>query len=137
MEIWNKLIPSESFFSSFYIDSIVSDSEGLFITLKNDSIGESIKVIFDGSMFSNRTTQKNSFSKTIESLDETFCKSWSFFKVENSDYLEWLKEQSYGIYENEREDYKMKHYVLIGSNLVFEVLTPGYPEISIKNSKLD
>ncbi len=138
MEIWEKWVPVEGIFSRFYIDTIENNTEGVFITLKNNNLKKSIEIIFDGSMYSDCVTQRDGFLKKISELKKkygtVFCNDWSLFKVENSDYLQWLKEESYGVYAGDGE-YKMRHFVILGSNLIFEILAPYEPTVQFVEEK--
>lgn len=120
--IWKKWLPRLDIFSKFYIESIDNNTEGFFITLKNDMANESITVIIDTMCFSYRSTPTKYCLNKIEKLKQKKeLETWSLFEIENSDYLKWVQEESHGIYESS-ENYKIKHYIFAGTNIIFEVL---------------
>lgn len=137
MEKWNKWLPVTEIVSPFYIDTILNDIKSLDITLKSKTQKKSIVIIFEGDMYSQRVIQKKYFLKTIKLLkkhyDDTLFDGWPLFTVEHSNYLKWVEEESYGFYERDNKNFKMNHYVFLGSNLVFEMVTPEVPKVIIKD----
>jgi hypothetical protein len=138
MEIWKKWIPIAGLPPHFLIDNILSNTEALFVTLKNPHDKKNITMSFEGSLYSNRITKKDDFFKKINDLKKkngpSFYNDWSMFRIENSSYLQWLKKESYGVYERD-DEYRMNHFIILGSNLVFELLIPGEPKFLIKASE--
>lgn len=135
VEKWEKWNPVEEIPSTFYITNIIENTKGFFIFLKNDKQEVEIEFIFYGFFPSNRYTARRVFLKTTHYLcnqySPNFYDSWSLFKVENSEYLKWLENESYGFYE--RTD--VTHYVFMGLNSVFEVLAPYAPKVVIRTAK--
>ncbi len=129
MEIWKK-------WPEKFLDLIVADIQILhdiqFLKIIFKQPGKDVIMQYDRGWFSSRATACEAFEK-MELLkkqkntkipDNTYL-----FKIENSDYLQWLHKESCGIYEN--STHKMEHFVFIGSNFVFEVLAINDPEIKI------
>jgi len=65
-----------------------------------------------------------------QEADTSFGK-WSFFKVSNSSYIEWLLEQSYGI-----PAYEFIHFCFVTENSFLEVVTTYEPAIVLVNNSL-
>lgn len=50
---------------------------------------------------------------------------WTFYKTTSSEYIEFIKRDTVLLDEN------IIHFLLVGSNLVADILSPYYPEIEI------
>lgn len=85
-----------------------------------------------GSIYTYRFTDEGCFLKSLYYLTkqygESFIQSTSLFKVENSNYLQWFKEESYDAWGVEN----FEHYVIYTQNDVLEVLSPYPPKIIIE-----
>ena len=106
-------------YSQFYIDDVVNDTEGTFVTLHSINTDEKITIIFDGSLFSCKGTRRN--YHPYQSIKT------GIYEKEDSQYLTWLSEESDGVYENEYN--KMIHYIFVGYDLVFEILALAPPKV--------
>ena len=66
----------------------------------------------------------------VDELDKRygteFYVNWSFFKIENSAYLDWLSQQSYGY----AKDFKIQHFVIMGMHYIVDVAANNDPEIT-------
>ena len=84
-----------------------------------------IKVTFKNSVLSYRSETESNFIDTYDFLDETkekdFYAKWSFFKLENSNYIEWFKQT-----ENSKEN--IEHYLFLTED-VFEILATSAPTV--------
>lgn len=98
-----------------------------FIRLKE--WGKKVKIVFKYSVHAYRSTDESFRQKTIFELSnkygEKFIAEWSLFKVRNSEYIQWLLEQSYEIIESE----SLIHFVFVALDSIFEVIAAYEPKI--------
>jgi len=70
-------------------------------------------------------------SSVINKIDERygteFYAEWTFFKVTNSEYIQWLSEQSYGIAESE----SLIHFSILAGDSIVDVIAAYEPKITI------
>ncbi len=133
MEVWKKWNPLKRTISNLSL-KILNDVEALNIIFKDND--EDITFKLEGGWFSYKATNKKAFLKKLEFLrrqkDISIPEHTPLFIVEGSDYLNWLKEESHGVYEY--GNFNMQQFVFIGSNLVFEVLATCEPEVVIEKT---
>jgi hypothetical protein len=51
--------------------------------------------------------------------------TWTFFKVHNSPYMEWISEQSYGV----ADERKLSHYLFLAANGTLDVIKGSEPHV--------
>ena len=130
METWKELNISSEIKLASRIE-IFHNVEELQIIFKVNK--KCIKVSYAEPWFSYRATPANLFFKKGECQTKEKTKNRQFpiglYHVENSEYLRWLHRVSNGVHEHFNR--KLEHYVFIGSNLVFEILTIDDPEFVV------
>ncbi len=99
LEHWEKWIPSPDITSMYEIESINYDEHGFKITLFDiENKKNKIDLIYENWVFAFRKNDgiyKENIIDTIKKQNPTkFCDNWTFFKVTNSKYLQWIFEQS-------------------------------------------
>lgn len=114
---------------NYYCQSLIdTPSDGFQISLFDDN-NNKIIISFTSSVDAYRTTDENFVFNTLEYLEKKYGKefysTWSFFKIENSEYLEWLKKESGGTFEI----YQLKHYCIWTINCRIDVISNYEPEI--------
>ncbi len=131
MEKWEKWVPREGMPIPSDIKSVVLDDEGLVVTMADETKKKKLTFSFEGTVYSYRFTDESCFLKTLhylkENYDDDFVHGTTLYKVENSNYLESFKEESYGAYDN------VKHYVFYTADDVLEVLSPYPPKVTLKD----
>jgi len=135
-EKWIKWIPAEGLSNKYDIDLICDKTDGfeiLFTDFKNEQ--KKVRVEFKDSVDAYRNTDESFRVKDINSLSEQygddFYGSWTFFKVENSSYAQWLSEQSYGFLKAS----DLIHFVFIGANCILDVISTYEPKIHLFEEK--
>src|SRR3989304_7328130 len=99
-EEWTRWEPIEGLGKSYEIDSVSNDNKNGFVVLLSEYNDEKkrLRVAFENSVCSYRSTDETLRCKKIEQLNDKygtyFYSKWAFFKVTNSEYLQWLSEQS-------------------------------------------
>ncbi|MDR3258590.1 MAG: hypothetical protein LBT51_03130 [Fusobacteriaceae bacterium] len=123
--IWN---PKENLSGKYYIDSVDDFDVNPIIKLSNGINNKKLIIKWNGIINSYMYSKSNINKKLSESFDLT---KWTFFKTEYSEYIEWVKVQSWHLYE----DGHFYHYAIVGSNAVVDIIivtnntTPSDPVI--------
>lgn len=131
MEKWNKWIPLENLQPKYNVDSILDSFDGLKIIL-SDTKDSSKKVIFnfDGLIDSYRSSDEGFSLRKLNELEKfygnDFYKNWTFFTVENSEYIKWLSNESYGVYDS----IPKQHYSFLASNVVIDIISLEEPKVN-------
>lgn len=131
-EIWNRWEPVNNLAKKYYIESITERIDDKFKILLSDAEDEKKKVLisFPHGVDAHRNTNESYILSTLTSLKThygtEFYSDWTFFKVENSEYLKWISEQSYGIYE----DCKFTHFCILAVDSMVDIITNYEPTVT-------
>lgn len=136
MEKWIRWEPVAHLAAQYYIDSICEDSKEFKIVLSEFNNKESeLQVIFKSSIYFYEKTDDTFILSIINDLYERYGKEfyteWTFFKVENSCYIQRLLKQSSGI----GDSYNLKHFVFIAVDALVHVITDEDPKFVFSHSK--
>lgn len=130
MEEWTKWEPLEGISSKMHIEKLVDDKNGTVLLFKHENENITLKVVFEHSTLSLRSTDEGRRLKTINFLDEKygteFYTKWTFFRVNNSNYVEWFNQETYNMYDA----YNIVHYVFLTPDDVIEILSTYEPIVS-------
>ncbi len=132
MEEWTRWEPIEKIFGRYYIDALIlSEKNDLIIKLSNENDTHKIKIKFPNPVGSYKYTNESFCFKIFGDLSDKygvrFYSNWSFFKITNSQYLQWLSEQS-GTISNVC---LLQHFCMVGGDEVIDVATQFEPEVTI------
>lgn len=134
MEIWKKWVPSEDFPPTFDVESLADKDGVITLILGSKNPKKAIRVIFEDTVFSYKSTREIAFLKTLDDLHEkhgeAFYVGWSLFNVENSGYLQWFQQESLMVYESQN----IEHYVFYTTEDVIEILSFCQPKIEIQDA---
>src|SRR5690348_3691652 len=101
-EEWIQWQPFEDVHGKYSLKIIQSDSKEFFITLYKKDSKEELKLSICGEQDIYRVTKtyyrQDLFNFLKTNYGELFYKDWTFFKIKNSSYKEWLEEESYGVF---------------------------------------
>jgi hypothetical protein len=135
-EKWTQWKPLVDAANKYYIESI-SIKVDEFKILLVDAVGDSPKVsIFFPHFINNFRINDEGFRLlTIAYLNKNyegnFYSEWTFFKIENSEYLKWISEQSYGI----SDDCRLVHFCILTDDEIFDFVASSEPKVEfIKES---
>jgi len=67
------------------------------------------------------------FTNLSAKYGQQFYSAWPFFKVKNSDFLNWLSIRSGGVSDN----YGLTHFVIKGANTILDVVASYEPEFKV------
>ena len=119
---FRKWIPIEGLSGNLYLEGLHDDYEGFRLLLKEESNQQRIlRITFDPAL-SYRNTDEGGLLRTIGNKD---LGTWSLFIVENSDYLMWFNEESYGIHQLEN----IIHYAIYTPNDCLDILSIYPPKV--------
>lgn len=130
IEQWIKWEPLLGLTETYCIDSICDSSDGFTIILSEEK-DENKKIVmkFGYSVGSHRQTNEDLSSFVINELCKTYGENFyvnsSFFRVENSNYLKWLSEQSGAI----SDELQYKHFVIMTSDVILDIAARFEPTI--------
>lgn len=132
VENWIRWFPLDNIPEKMHIESLVDDVNGTLLLFKNDDDSIAIRVNFEESILSMRSTDEGRRLRTLHYLTENygtdFYTKWTFFKVKNSDYVRWFNEETYNMYES----YDIEHYVFLSPDDIVEVLSTYEPDVVMK-----
>ena len=119
--------------SKYYVESLSDSIKGFRILLSdvNDE-KKKVEVTFKDSVHAYRSTDESFRQSSINIIDEKygteFYAEWTFFEINNSKYIQWLSEQSYGIAESET----LIHFSFVARDSIVDVIAAYEPEIKIR-----
>ncbi|MDQ0087496.1 hypothetical protein J2T12_000890 [Paenibacillus anaericanus] len=130
-ENWERWEPISDLTSKYYVESI-SDSVKGFSVLLSDAKDENkkIEVLFEESVHAYRSTDESFRQNTINSVDERYGTEFyvdcTFFKITNSEYIQWLSDQSYGIADSE----SLFHFSFLAVDSVLDIIATYEPKFN-------
>lgn len=132
MDKWTRWQPTQGLSGKYYIDSlIISKNWDLIVQLSNQDETQSIEITFKGSIDAYRYTNESFCFATFGDLSAQygteFYKDWSFFNIENSNYLKWLSERSRTV----SDSFNFKHYCIFGGDEILDILAHVKPHVKI------
>ena len=134
-EQWKKWEPIQGLSEKYYVESIVNII-GVFKVFLCDAQDQNKKivVIFENSIDVYRSTQENLRLSVLHTLKEQygehFYETWTFFKITDSTYVQWLSDQSYKI----SDAMEFQHFVLIGTNTIVDLINYHDPKVEFLNN---
>lgn len=137
-EQWTKWEPIQGLANNYYIDSVSDTIDGFIIQLSDaDDEEKKVLVLFEDSVDAYRSADESFRRSTMFDLsqkyDKTFFHYWTFFKVTNSSYIQWLSEQSFGI----TDSLHFTHFSFIAADSILDVITNYEPKvICIRKNKI-
>ncbi len=101
----------------------------LLLDINDRSSG--LRVIFEGYVYSYRCVDEGCRVKTVSMLDalygDQFYSKWTFFTVENSEYLRWLSNES----DTWSDAVEMKHFAFITPDVIFDIAITYEPRVEL------
>ncbi len=105
----------------FLRDNITADPE------------KKVRILFKNGVDVYRNTNESFTNELIVNLGERYGRSfyadWPFFKVTNSEYLDWLSKTSSGISDTR----PLKHFAILSVDSVLEIINDSEPEVTFVN----
>lgn len=130
IEQWSRWEPAEGLSNKYYIDSISDTMEELEIIL-SDANDRRIRVMFENSVDSYKSTDETYKLQLICDLDEQygtdFYSNWIFFKITNSSYIQDTLNGS-GVIFNSQE---FIHFCIFTSDVAIDILATYEPKVEL------
>ena len=133
MEKWTRWEPEKNLAPKYYIESITDRIEDKFNMILSDSkTKKKVLISFPHGIEAFRSTSESFILLTIDTLDKTygtdFYGDWTFFKVEDSEYLKWISSQTYNIYDESK--FPFIHFCFLGIDSMIDIITTYEPTIT-------
>ena len=130
-EKWIQWKPIENLAKKYYVESILDSIDGFKILLFAEKNREKkILIYFRDSVDCYRSTNESFLVTTLFNLKENygtkFFGDWTFFEIENSLYLDSIKQESDGI----SESYKLRHFCLLAIDSMVDILADYEPTVT-------
>jgi len=126
-EEWVKWKPLPDLSNSYYIDEILDRIKNFnFLLTDYNDERKKLRVIFEHSVDAYRSTDESYRQKTLYDLGNkhgTEFTKWTFFKVYNSSYIQWLSEDSYEFLDKD----SFTHFCFIAADSILDVVTNYEP----------
>ncbi len=132
MEEWTRWEPKQNIIERYYIDffGMVGENWDFVIKLHNDE--QKIEIRFDGMVASYKYTNESFcfriFGELSEKYGGDFYSNWSFFKINNSEYIKWIIEKSY-------DSEEFMHFCIVGGDEVIDIIANHEPTVTTINSE--
>ncbi len=131
-EQWVKWKPVNDLSPKYYIESMADGFDGFIIVLSDASDEKKkVKVIFEDSVHAYRSTDESFRQNTINVLNEIyglqFYSKWTLFKVVDSEYMQWLSEQSYSIVDSQ----PLIHFSFLAVDSIVDVIAAYEPKVEL------
>jgi hypothetical protein len=131
-EEWIRWIPISGLAPKYSIESVSDSFDGFKVVLFEEfDKKERVIIKFEETVSAYRSTDESYRSKLIVDLDKKYGRDfygdWTFFKVNNSLYLQWLSEQSCTISDH----INLLHYVILGGDFVVDFISGLEPNVEI------
>ncbi|HVX00570.1 MAG TPA: hypothetical protein VHA52_09085 [Candidatus Babeliaceae bacterium] len=135
IEQWTRWEPIPNLAEKYYIDSLTDDANRFSLVLSDMTTrGKNILIAFENNIYIYRLADEFYKKKLLYELDKRYgsdlCAKWTFFKVTNSLYTQWISEQSYGL----SNTMQFTHFSIIGGNEVVDILSRYEPKVQFLNS---
>lgn len=129
-EKWTRWEPSANLSKKYYSKAITDIADDGFRIQLFDRDGKKVLVSFPISVEAYRSTDDSFVYDTLDFLDKNygteFYAEWTFFKIENSEYLKWMKKQSGEMFEC----YQLQHFCIFTINCMIDVITNYEPKVT-------
>lgn len=126
-----KTFPIDAKFSNINLDKLLYEGEELYINLHiflNDGKEKILQIYFEYVLVF-RNTDESYLLKTIEEQSEQINFKWGkiFYKVENSQFVNWFNDQSCNI--PKKTGVCIEHYAIYSGTDCIDVISSSEPEI--------
>src|SRR5688572_26128240 len=130
-EQWSRWEPVANLKGKFFIEDLRLFHEGLVIQLCAQQNDTKIEILFDGSLAAYRYINEswcfNIFGELGNRYGDDFYVYWSFFKINNSNYVKSLSPISAGTSEST----SFYHFSILGDDEIVDILATYEPTIKV------
>ena len=104
-------------------EELRDSSSGLVISLRRAD-GSKLSIHFEDHL-AYRLLDEGDALEAIHQLGKSENRENRIYIVENSEFIEWFHNQSYGVRRND----KLSHYIIFSSNDIIDVISLGAPTL--------
>ncbi len=131
MEEWTRWEPVAGIHERFFIENFQMSYNGIHIKLCSENENKKIEILFFNGADAYRCTNESwcfdIFAVLKKKHGANFYADWSFFKIENSNYVQSLSATSAGVSEHT----SFYHFCIVGNDEVIDVLATYQPQVRI------
>lgn len=135
MQQWTKWEPIPKLSKKYSIKSVTNTVNYFKIVLQSLQSDEKVEIKFKDGVDAYTRIDESFRQKSVHELYEkygtNFCGDWTFFKVDNSKYISWLFEESYG-WSNTRN---FIHFSIVASDSIIDIISTDEPIVKFVNKK--
>lgn len=115
----------------YWVKKVQQDSNGTLIVLESKELV--VKILFAGFVYAMLTADESGLQKRDYEWVRKFGKdlTWGFFKLTTSKFLDFISDQTMGIYD----DWDLRHFVVWTEDNSVDLIANYEPEIEIKEKK--
>lgn len=114
----------KGFPKTLYIEGLHDDYEGFRILIKGGNPSKLYRINFGTYYLGYRNFDESERLKSLH-LFPCDCREWSLFKTKDSDFIDWLVDESKGIQSKD----EITHYFIVTPNDMVEILCLSEPTI--------
>lgn len=112
-----------NFPNTIHVTSLIDDYEGFRVVVKDEKSSNYFRFMFDN-YISYRNTDEGARLKSLN-LFPYNSREWCLFKAKKSDFIDWIVEESGGIYLQD----SITHYFFVTPNDIIEILSLEEPKL--------
>ncbi len=131
MEEWIRWQPLKNVSGKYYLESVIWSERGVIIVLSDELNLQKIEIQFENFVDAYRSTNESFYSVTFSDLSSRygadFYKEWSFFKIQNSEYVQWLSKKS----ATWADEFLFIHFCILGGDEIVEIVARYEPTVKI------
>ncbi|EOH71876.1 hypothetical protein [Enterococcus malodoratus] len=118
---------------SYWVKKVQQDEKGTLIVLESKQF--MVKILFAGFVYAMLCSDESGLQKRnhqwLEKFAEVSLIDVAFFKLTDSKFIDYIKDQTFGYYE----DFDFKHFVAWTEDNIIEIIAHYEPEIEIQEKK--
>ena len=135
-EIWSRWQPNTAVLDgNYHITKVDDNNKNFKIMLQHEHTMQQVEIIFADLVLASRHVDEGLrfilFSELSTKYGDDFYAQWAFFKVTNSEFLEWLSVYSGTV----SDQLNLTHFVIKGTDSLLDIVASYEPEIKIQPNK--
>jgi hypothetical protein len=132
VEQWSRWEPMQNIAKKYQVvslsDEIMNDGKFIIVLSDMQNKKKGLQVIYEKGVRAFKVTYESFRQKLFYDLHQKygsdFYGSWTFFKVENSEYIKWLHEQSYAW----SDAFRLEHLSIFATDSIIDIASNCDPK---------
>lgn len=124
---WEPVAHSEGKYGMY---RLCESKDGLEVICRHQDLDRNMRLLFDQHVYAYTNTNETLTLQVLNGIDVRyglrFYSTWSFFIVENSNYIKRLSERAYGVVDF----CHLRHFVFITSDSMTDIISAHEPKVS-------